>query len=401
MPNELSERTSGERLGAVDLMRGIAVLGVFVMNIRDFSMPLRSFDDPLFAGGSAAINLPLWAIANVFFQDKMIALLSMLYGAGILLLAEKSRTDGLSPTAVHLKRNVALFLLGMAHAYLLWFGDILNTYALCAFALWPLRKLSAKKLLAIGAAISLLAVILRQWPELYRDGVRPWLIESWHPREKPPMKWDEAYRSNWIDLFRWRAWLNFYWHFDGGLAFNIWRCGGAMLLGMGLLKADVFSASADPTNLRMLQRFGFGFGFPLCLSGVYEALAKHPILGPRFGLASFSKFEPAMTIAASFLIALGYAATIALWHRRPGPSIVRERLTIVGKTALSVYLLQTIVSVTVLDPWGLARWGTWRFAQQIGFVLAVNAVLIVLASFWHRRFGQGPFERLLRSAYRR
>lgn len=391
---------SNERLGAVDLMRGIAVLGVFVMNIRDFSMPLRSFDDPLFAGGSAAINLPIWAIANVFFQDKMIALLSMLYGAGIILLAEKSRSDGLSPTAVHCKRNVALFALGMAHAYFLWFGDILNTYALCAFALWPLRKLSAKKLLLIGTAVCALAVVLRQWPDLYRNGVRPWLIESWHPRERPPMTWDEAYRSNWLDLFRWRAWLNFYWHFDGGLAFNIWRCGGAMLLGMGLLKSNLFSAAADPAKLRLLRRFGFGFGFPLCLSGVYETLAEHPVLGKNFGLSSFSKFEPSMTIAASYLIALGYAASIVLWHRRPGRSTVRERLAIVGRTALSVYLLQTIVTVTVLDPWGFARWGTWSFARQIGFVLAVNAVLIILASLWNRRFGQGPFERLLRMSYR-
>lgn len=394
-----------DRIDALDLIRGLAILGVFVMNIRDFSMHLRSFDDPLVAGGAVHANVVAWCLGNGLFADKMILILSMLFGAGIVLIHEHAGLRLEDGSRINRRRQMALLAIGLLHAYALWFGDILNTYALGGLLLWPARRAKPVKLFAAGILLYAVAAVFRQWPMLYRDGIRSWLFDSWsfglgYGRAKPPMTWTAAYHGTWLELAHWRAWLNWYWHVEGFVSFNGWRCLGAMLIGMGFMKAGVLSDHPRPTVVRRLIVAGYGLGVPLVLLGMNESLAGHAVLGPRFGLRSVTSYENLATIVGSLLMALGHLGLFLVWNRKSRGSAFAGRIRAVGRMALTCYLLQTVASVLVFDPWALAQWGEWSFVRQLGFVVAVNTVLLAAAPIYLRRFGQGPIERLWRGFYR-
>src|SRR5262245_40716297 len=136
------------RIETLDVLRGIAILGILVMNIRNFSMPLRAFQDSTFAGG-AQPSAAVWLAGDLLFEDKMIGILSLLFGAGIGILG--SREGAGSPLAILLRRHAALLVLGFLHAYLVWYGDILNTYAFAGLLVILCRRLPAGWLLVLGA----------------------------------------------------------------------------------------------------------------------------------------------------------------------------------------------------------------------------------------------------------
>src|SRR5438105_1788480 len=148
--------SQGERITSLDTVRGFALLGILLMNIVAMSMSLGAYDDPTVTGGSTGVNLWVWAILHVVAEGKMRALFSMVFGAGIVLLTSRLERNGAPSADIYYRRTLWLLLFGVVHAYLLWLGDILYPYALCALALYPFRKMSAKALLWIGGIILVL-----------------------------------------------------------------------------------------------------------------------------------------------------------------------------------------------------------------------------------------------------
>src|SRR5580700_6039508 len=150
----------GERISALDTLRGFALLGILLMNIVGMGMFAGAYDDPTAAGGATGANLGVWAVLHVLAEGKMRCLFSMVFGAGIILLTSRLEKRGASigntSADVYYRRTLWLLAFGVVHAYLLWDGDILYPYALCALVLYPFRKMSAKGLLIIGGVLVLL-----------------------------------------------------------------------------------------------------------------------------------------------------------------------------------------------------------------------------------------------------
>ena len=155
----------GSRIAAIDVLRGFALLGILGANITLFDVDgigavEQSFDD-LVVGAAGA---PFMAFLLVFVLNKMMAVFSMLFGAGVLLVTERIEARGGSALRVHYVRNLLLLLIGLAHSAL-WFGDILLVYGTCAMVLYPLRRLPARALLGGGAAVWLLAFVVESGAE--------------------------------------------------------------------------------------------------------------------------------------------------------------------------------------------------------------------------------------------
>ncbi len=145
--------TTAERISSVDVMRGVALLGILLMNITGFAFPHWAYDDPTVAGGATGLNLKYWFINHILFEGKMRALFSMLFGAGIILLTGRAESRGNADSIadIYYRRLLWLLLFGVLDAYvLLWPGDILYPYALCGMLLFPFRKLSGKTLIIAG-----------------------------------------------------------------------------------------------------------------------------------------------------------------------------------------------------------------------------------------------------------
>lgn len=317
-----------ERIVALDVLRGVALLGILVINIRYFAMPLRALHDPAWPDGSMT-NPDFWAWfgGTLFFEDKMIALFSMLFGAGIVLAAGRS-------LFLHLSRQTWLFVIGLAHAFLLWHGDVLMIYAVCGVLLTPIRRAPAWLLIPAGTLCVLGAIGSRPWAPLVAELGPPLVAQAEEAAAAPPSEFAQRRSEAWGRLlaqedaihlapygehFAWRAELNVWWHFYGGL-FNLLRCGGFMLIGMGLMRLGVLSDQRGTRFNLGLASSGLLLGGALTLLGMHPQLTK--ILGTESiteaeALARLRSFGTILRHLGAGVLAFAWIGLILLLRRSP------------------------------------------------------------------------------------
>jgi uncharacterized membrane protein YeiB len=140
-----------ERLTGLDVVGGVAVLGILVINVQLFAMPYVASSNPYAVGQPPASDLLVWSIAHVLAEQKFITIFSLIFGAGVVLMTSRAAAGGASAARLHYRRMAWLLVFGLGHAYLLWHGDILVLYAVCGSAL--LARLSAVGRMALSCYI--------------------------------------------------------------------------------------------------------------------------------------------------------------------------------------------------------------------------------------------------------
>src|SRR5687768_5184709 len=144
------------RIATLDIVRGVAVMGILAMNIVAFAMPMSAYINPLAYGSHGDIDFASYAFSFVLIDGKMRGLFSFLFGASMLLVIERAEARGESGAATHYRRMLVLLLFGALHFYLIWFGDILFGYALIGMIAFFFRRLSPRKLIVWGVLLVLL-----------------------------------------------------------------------------------------------------------------------------------------------------------------------------------------------------------------------------------------------------
>lgn len=145
---------------SLDALRGFAVMGILMMNIIGFSMPMAAYVNPQSWGGTSGADFWAWALASILIDGKMRGIFSLLFGASILLIIERAEANELDATSVHFRRMGWLFLLGLMHFWFIWAGDILALYAICGVIAFGLRDMSPRMLVIAGAGLMLLNMVL-------------------------------------------------------------------------------------------------------------------------------------------------------------------------------------------------------------------------------------------------
>src|ERR1700761_9289778 len=192
-----------ERIASIDVMRGVALLGILAMNIQDFSMIGSAYLNPTTYGDLHGLNYAVWYGCFLFADLKFMSIFSMLFGAGILLMTSRIETSGRASAPVHYRRMGWLALFGCLHGYLLWPGDILFTYALGGMAAFLSRKWKPKRLIISGLLITAVAsvlyagsyVSLPYWPKKSVDDLK---AQFWEPSQAAKDKELATYRSGWL-----------------------------------------------------------------------------------------------------------------------------------------------------------------------------------------------------------
>lgn len=386
-----------ERIASIDVLRGVAVLGILLINVRYFGGHMRDMHNPAHPNGLTTVNLLVWLIGDLFFENKMIAIFSMLFGAGIVILTERADTRQSPLPMVFYRRLCWLLAFGLVHAYALWFGDILITYSICGAIVFLFRRRSATTLILLGVIVYSLFLILWQWADLFPTYVSPILLDWWFDRTPAPIRTSDAYHGSYWDLFRWRVWRNPGFHIRIGLSYSFWRCGGLMLLGMGLMKLGVFSASRGTRWYLRLMALGYGMGIPLVAYGILHTIAHNKHLVDFFGISVNPPLAKAAFMSGSVLVALGHVAAVMLICRNGDLSSIRASFAAVGRMALTNYLMQTVVCVIVFDGWAWDQWGRWSMAQEALLVIAIWFGHLLVSPLWLGRFRFGPMELLWRS----
>jgi uncharacterized protein len=410
----LSPVRSAERLSSVDTLRGLAVLGILVMNIYAFAMPFAAYFNPLIYGGDSGVNLHTWTFTHLLFDQKFMTIFSMLFGAGLALMGTRAARFA----GVYYRRLLWLALVGAAHGYLLWMGDILFFYAIGGLLLYPVRRLSSRTLLVIGITLLLVGMPMSKGmgyffsfmkttaaeaDALMLAGETPTelqmgMYEGWQDARQgmAPTREDiaeqiELHRGGYWDIVVDRAPDMLFNHIFGTLFFVPWRICGLMLIGMALMKLGVFAARRSTRFYIICITLGYGIGLPLAAFSAYTLFA-HDF----YFLYSF-KVGGHFNYIGSVLVAIGHIGLVMLICRSGALPWLRARLADVGRMAFTNYLLQSIICTSLFYGYGLGLFGhVGRFAQM-GVVLLVWILLIALSRYWLRGFRFGPAEWLWRS----
>ena len=363
------------RITSLDLVRGVAVLGILLMNVVHFKFGRVPYLN-LSAGGSESwLDWIVGIGGEIFVDQKFMGIFSLLFGAGILLFIERAEARGGRPVRLNLWRNALLLGIGILHS-VLWEGDVLIVYAVSALFLIALRKLPGPWLIAVGTGVFLLSVPVLLVMQAVTNATDVALSGIWTPS-----------RGDEVDL----AGLN-------GAVLGLSLTGyflrglGLILMGAGLYRLGFMQGDWSARTYRLVASVGIGAGLTLAAVGVLITA-----LGDYSRDVAFIGQIPNTlgTIPAS----LGYMSLIVLWNRGPDRAL-KQRFRAVGRMALTNYLTQTVLGVLVLTT--VLEAAPVNRAGILLFVLAVWSLQLWWSQTWMQRFRFGPAEWLWRVAtYRR
>lgn len=387
---------AGERVGSLDLLRGVAVLGILALNIQSYAMPGSAYMNPTAYGDFEGINYWVWYVSHLLGDMKFWSIFSMLFGASVLIQTSRCEATGRSAIGVHYRRMAWLLVFGLAHAHLIWYGDILYAYAMCGLVLYWLRNRKPTTLILLGLASLLVAFagsLGFGW--LLNSGevpeMRDELSEAWRPNAQLIENELEIYRGSWIEQFEDRSTRAIFFEtFLFSINFG-WRSLGLMLLGMALYKLGVLSASRSRTFYWVLVLIAVGGGLPLVAYGVQQ----NEVRGWTIDYSFY--YGPLYNYGGSILVALGWVGVVMLIWKTPALRSLCRPFSAAGRMALTGYLLQSLLVTFVFYGHGLGRFGHLERWEQMLIVVAVWGFLLVFAPLWLRFFRYGPFEWLWRT----
>lgn len=346
-------------------------------------MPSIARINPATYGGFEGPNYVVWLLSHVFVEQKFIVLFSMLFGAGVLLFMSSKESKGEPALKLHYKRTFWLLLIGLAHAYLLWEGDILVTYALCSLVVVWVYKWPAERLAAVGVLLISVPFVMKVDQVMMLEHSME--LGYWTPTQEELQQEIAVYQSSWSTLFADRFSSNVYRQTVAVIERAGWRYSGAMLLGMALFRWGVLSNERSSEEYLKMVVGCFTVGITMTIAGV--AYLHYHDWGSVAGF-SWELFN----YWGSILVSVSYVGLVMLLCRRWAGGFIEKGLSSVGRTALSNYLFQTVVATTIFYGYGFGLFGQVNRVEQMVVVVLIWVVQVVLSVLWLQRFRYGPAE---------
>lgn len=405
-----------ERIDILDALRGIAILGILLMNIPGFG--IAAGGDPLVRQETGTINYSIWYYVNWIPDGTQRALFSMLFGAGILLFitGKEKQNDIISPTDYFFRRQLWLMFFGLVNIYIfLWSGDILFDYGCYGLIMFVFRLWKSKRLL-IAAAVCFLLMLARENRDLYQDkrtiarGEAVTMIDTTvtkltdrqkehlsamqefkgkaepENRLKRMEKGKRMMTGNYTDLYDFRTdryldnLLNYTY-------FGIWDVLLFMFIGMAFFKMGILMGKASTKLYALMCIAGLGLGL---LISYYQL---QPIINVKF-----NRFEYTKNVTLSFyeagrtLRTFGIFGLLMLLYKSGVFQWFFKLMRPVGQMAFTNYLTQSISSGIIFYGIGFGLFGNLPRYKVYLIVLVIWLVQIVWSHIWLRYFQYGPFE---------
>ncbi|HLK31356.1 MAG TPA: DUF418 domain-containing protein [Puia sp.] len=415
--------SQSERIVIIDMLRGIALLGILLMNIPYFALPDPAADNLAVMKELGTINAKVWYAINFFFDGTQRAIFSMLFGAGVILFLTRleKRVDGMTAAEYFMRRQLWLLVFGLFDAFiLLWNGDILFDYAVCGTILFAFRRLPPKKLL-IAAVISLVLMTARENVGLYRQkniiskGEAIAKIDTTKTKLNEQQKEDlgalTGYKENLsVESMRKEMEKNMrqirgdygtiYTNISNSSArfefigsyYYIWDILVFMFFGMAFFKMGILTGEAPTKTYWLLFIIGLSIGLTL------SYLRLKPLLHYQFNFYDINKnqkFE--LYEIARVFRSLGVFGLIILLYKSGIFNWLFKLLRPVGQMAFTNYLMQSALCGIFFYGIGFGMYGKLQRYQAYYVVGAVWVIEIIWSNIWLRYFRFGPLEWCWRS----
>ncbi|MDJ0749871.1 MAG: DUF418 domain-containing protein [Woeseiaceae bacterium] len=407
-----------ERFVSLDLLRGVAILGILVMNIYAFAMPFVAYMNPLRMGGTEPWNIGTWIFTHVLFDQKFISIFAMMFGAGIVLMSGRAESGGNKPAGFYYRRQLWLVVIGAIHAYLIWVGDVLFMYALIGMLAYLFRKRTPRTLIIVACCL-LPFTVLFNYGNVYQtakmmgmaaevetlveqgeelDDEQRQLLDDWADMRAFMMPTDEdialeveVYRGDYAGIVQYRAPIVVMMHLFFVFGYGLFRVGGLMLLGMAMMKLGVFTAQRSVGFYKRLMLGGYLLGLPLTVFSAIDLHARD--FEPLYAMSTGSLAN----YFGSILVALGHIGLVMLVAKSGVLAGLMSRFAAVGRMALTNYLMHSVVLTTVFYGYGLGLFGSVPRLWQMAFVAVVIGFQLWFSTWWLERYRFGPVEWLWRT----
>jgi len=397
----LTPVAADERIETLDVLRGFALFGILTVNMAAFSWPVEHM----------MMRQPFWEtrtdliadwIVRFVAEGKFYPLFAFLFGLGAAIQMERGESHGANFVGRFCRRLLVLLGIGLAHAVLLWEGDVLVWYALCAFPLLAFRERKPKTVL-IWAAICLLIpalLVALLWallvgaslvPEIAR-GIQKELVED---PETSAQLMEETIR-----VFALGSYGEILAERLGNLLF-LWLVGifyvptffAMFLLGLHAGKRRIFQdIEANAVLIRRVFVWGLAIGLP---ANFFYAVG--------MAVSDLSDVRFVWLISQAFVAvggpmqSLAYAAALTLISQRVRLKSWLHQIALTGRMALSNYLLQSLVCTTIFYGYGLGLFGSVGRAAGLGVAVVIYLAQLAFTGWWLKHFRFGPMEWMWRS----
>jgi uncharacterized protein len=407
------------RIQSIDVLRGIALLGILLMNIPEFSMPSR-YSEP-FRTDTGNVNFWVRAVITVFFEGKMRALFCMVFGAGILLFIVNKKASYKKIAGLFYRRMTWLVLFGLVDAHLLlWTGDILYYYGLIGMIAFLFAKLKPW-LLILG--IPLVAIVEFASGNIFYQDIRGKRIEyvaankalsngqtldstqkqaldnwrqielSFIPNDDDIKEKTKIMKSGYSAVAQ-KIRKETFDYQTKYLLYGLWDPLALMLLGMALYKWGFFSNQWSRRKYQRMALIGYGLGLPLVLFDFYYGFVHFPTLAASLELMERTPVQWINLIypVQRILLVLAHTSVIMLLLRSAQNMRWAERLASVGQMALTNYIMQSVICTLFFFGYGLNFYAELEYYQIFYVVIGVWILQLIISPVWLRRYWFGPLE---------
>lgn len=377
-----------DRFESIDTLRGLAVLGILLMNVQAFAMVPAAYMNPSVSMDLTGANLNVWFYGHVFFAMKFMTLFSGLFGAGIVLMLGEDKTANLG---IHYRRMIWLLVIGLTHAWVFWYGDILVPYAVMGMLVVFARRMSPVGLTIFGAILILLVGLLMAGGLWVAGNIETGESMSWFlPTAEEVARIEALYQAGFIDRLTENMTATLQAEIGQLTAFAP-RVAGAMLIGMALYKWGFLTLKWSVTQYLIAAVISLVIGIPASLYATNHALETDFAMEVMWVGETVNYF-------ASLPMAFGYAAIIMFLCKLGFLNLLLKPLAAVGRMAFTNYLTHTLVMTFIfVGPPGLGLFGTVERVGQFQIVAAVWIAQLIISPLWLSWFRFGPMEWVWRS----
>lgn len=388
-PAPIAPVEDAQRIKTLDVLRGLAILGILAVNAPFFSAPWQTALNPTLEPlAIKASNAWSWFVPHVFFEVKFITLFSLLFGASLYLVGGE-RSD-LERGKVLRRRLTWMLLFGIVHGAAIWFGDILTVYAISGFFMLFARSWRPRTLLITGASLYVLLCALGALSAgavtlISADSVEELRVQIWAPAAASVQSAIAAFGGSFSDSLNanfetWKAFMPY------EIPNTVPRTMALMMIGLGLFKIGFLSGKAPMA------------AYWSCIAAGAVALA---IVAYQAMLNSAAGFEfvhmqtrgSLVNPALSILISLFYASVLILCVRFNALTLLTNALAPVGQMAFTNYIAQSVIMTIIFyGGRGLGLYGEVERDTLMAIVAGVWALQLIWSPLWLARFKMGPLE---------
>lgn len=385
-PEPLRPVAASERVETIDILRGLALFGILAANIRGFAGPALVYFTPhLFWPGLH--DRLAQAFVDTFIQGKFITIFAFLFGVGFAVQFDRANERGAKFGSTYARRLFLLLLFGLVHGLLIWFGDVLLVYALDGFLLMLFRK-RTNKTVAIWAAI-LLSILPLLMVGMFIAGQLGAKLPDPTPTTAEIAADAAVYENgSFVEIEKQRA-LDAVKHNWGFFPVMAWWVLALFLLGVLAWRKRVFSPAPESLpRYRKAMWWGLAVGISGNLAMTVIRWVYDP---PPFPTSWISLSLVPLQLICVPALSLGYICAVilvcqsAIWRAR------LHRFAAIGRTALTNYLLQSLVGTTIFYGYGLGFFGAGP-AALLPLTLLLFVAQMYLSPWWLRRYRFGPVE---------